>query len=85
VRLALTQEQADKFHLKPILKYDRRDNRYYEAIETEALGQSEIFKILRDHLNRLCPGRIRKDVHEREIVERFKMERALQRLNGGRK
>ena len=79
-RLALTQTQADDLKLKPIWKYDRRDNRYYEAIETEALGQSRIFKILRDYLNRLCPERIRKDVHEREIAERAKTERTLRRL-----
>jgi hypothetical protein len=78
-RLALTRTQADDLGLKPIWKYDKRDRHHYEAIETEALGQSRIFKILRDHLNRLCPERIRKEVHEREIVERAKMERTLRR------
>jgi hypothetical protein len=56
-RLALTKEQADFYHLEPIIKLDNRYKpaREHEAIETEALRQSVIVDIVRTRLSELLP------------------------------
>ena len=61
-----------------IRKPDRRYKpvRYHDAVETEALGQSEIVAIVRDHLDHLLPEPIG-DVLERERRERGQVARLL--------
>jgi hypothetical protein len=54
-RLALTQEQATRHGLTPISKYDGRDKKHHDAIETEALNQAVIVEILRSRLDELIP------------------------------
>ena len=68
-RLAITADQAEG--LPVIQKPDRRYKpvRYHDAVETEALGQSEIVAIVRGHLDNLLPEPIG-DVLERERQER---------------
>ena len=53
-RIAITEEQAHSHSLTPIPKPDKRFRpvRHYDAIETEALKQTEIQRILTERLNR---------------------------------
>ncbi len=68
-RLAITAVQAEG--LPAIRKPDRRYKpiRYHDAVETEALGQSEIVAIVRGQLDDLLPEPIG-DVLERERQDR---------------
>jgi hypothetical protein len=77
-RLALTAEQAQD--LPRIIKTDRRyaDGRPHEAVETEALSQTEIVRIVREALDALLPEPLA-DVLEREEQERAAMRRRLRR------
>jgi hypothetical protein len=50
-RLALTEEQVEMFDLPVIEKYDARTRKHYPAVETEALGQDLIERLVRDALN----------------------------------
>jgi hypothetical protein len=68
-RLALTAAQAAEYHLTPIQKYDERDKKYHDAIETEALNQSVIVSIVRARLDALIPEAI-EAVQVREKRER---------------
>ena len=56
-RLALTQEQVDRYDLPVIEKHDRRynDDHPHEAVETEALSQTIIVEIVRNRLEQLLP------------------------------
>jgi hypothetical protein len=75
-RLALTQEQAPKYKLTPISKFDKRDRKFHDAIETEALSQEIIVETLRDHLDALLPEPL-KAVLEREERQRKEVFRIL--------
>jgi hypothetical protein len=57
-RLALTQEQVDRYVLPRIHKTDKRfkgSRGVHEAVETEALSQGIIVNILRERLEQLLP------------------------------
>src|SRR5215217_9226795 len=56
-RLAITQDQADERNLTAISKPDKRFKpvQYFDAIETEALRQVEIQRILRERLDAELP------------------------------
>lgn len=69
-RVALTQPQADERGLTPISKYDERDQKYHDAIETEALGQETIIGLLRTRLQELLPDSMYTNVRERAYTER---------------
>jgi hypothetical protein len=79
-RLALTQAQVDQYDLPVIEKRDRRysDGHPHEAVETEALSQSIIVEIVRDRLDQLLPEPLQ-SVHEREVRQRAKIRRLLER------
>jgi hypothetical protein len=77
-RLALTQAQADANGLEPMSRYDGRDKKYHDAIETEALGQTAIVKILRDRLEELLPEPL-EVVTKREERQRRQILKLLQR------
>jgi hypothetical protein len=80
-RLAITEAQVRANDLPVISKPDRRYKpvRYHDAVETEALGQSVIVGIVRDHLDGLLPEPLA-DVHEREQAQRAKVRTALARI-----
>jgi hypothetical protein len=56
-RVAITEEQVLNYDLPRIRKPDRRYKpvRHHDAVETEALGQSIIVALVRDHLDDLLP------------------------------
>jgi hypothetical protein len=77
MRLALTREQVDDYHLPVIIKHDRRytDGRPHEAVETEALRQTVLVDILRARLTALLPEPLAR------VLERERRQRAaIQRL-----
>ena len=86
-RIALTEEQVDRYRLRKwvITKTDRRykdeSRGTHQAVEAEALGQKRIIRIVRDQLNALLPEPLA-DVLEREARQRTTMRRLLRR--GGR-
>jgi hypothetical protein len=84
--LALTQEQVDDYDLPKIEKRDRRysDGRPHEAVETEALSQTVIVEIVRDRLEQLLPEPLNR-VQVRAQRQRAVIQRALHKLNGGRR
>jgi hypothetical protein len=77
-RVALTPDQVVEHALPSVVKRDRRydDGHEHEAWETEALGQSLIVTLLRDHLDALLPEPLA-DVLERERIERVDVARIL--------
>ena len=83
-RLALTQEQVDQYNLPVIEKHDRRynDGRPHQAVETEALSQTIIVKIVRDRLEQLLPEPLATVLLLAER-ERVVIKKALHKLNGG--
>jgi hypothetical protein len=80
-RLALTQQQVERYALPTIEKSDRRysDGRPHEAVETEALSQTIIVDIVRSRLQELLPEPLAR-VQERAEHQRAKIERALRKL-----
>jgi hypothetical protein len=85
-RLALTRAQVDQYDLPVIKKRDRRynDHRPHDAVETEALSQTIIVRIVSDRLEQLLPEALA-TVQERAERERAVIQRALHKLNGGRR
>jgi hypothetical protein len=47
-RVAVTQEQIEKYNLPTIPKWDAETKKFYDAVETEALGQGLVVQLLRD-------------------------------------
>jgi hypothetical protein len=82
-RLALTEEQADAYDLRrlAIVKRDGRyiDGRPHEAIETEALRQQVIVRIVRGRLDQLLPEPL-EDLCAREREQRAAVAAALEAL-----
>jgi hypothetical protein len=80
VRLAITEEQVNRYSLPRISKPDRRYKPplYHDAVETEALGQNIIVDIVRTWLDSLLPEPI-EDVLERETRQRDEAARMLSR------
>ena len=78
-RIALA-EQVEQYGLPRITKHDRRckDQRPHEMVETEALSQTVIVGILRDHLDRLLPEPLER------VQERAEAQRAELLRHGGR-
>ena len=59
-RIALTEEQVNRYDLPRLLKEDKRydedsPHRWHEAVETEALNQQIIVDIVRRRLNTMLP------------------------------
>jgi hypothetical protein len=82
-RLALTEAQVEKYKLSVIPKWDGRDRKYHDAVETEALSQAVIVGILLTRLELRLPQPL--DVLEqRERRQRAEIRRRLER-NGKRK
>jgi hypothetical protein len=77
-RLAVTAGQVDEFALEPITKRDRRyrDGRRHQAVETEALSQQVLTRLLTDRLDALLPEPL-EDVLERERAQRAEIARIL--------
>ncbi len=77
-RIAITKEQARERDLTAISKPDRRFKpvRYYDAIETEALKQAEIQRILTQHLDSELPEPL-ETVREREEQQRVQVRSRL--------
>lgn len=75
-RLALTRQQVRRYKLTVIQKYDGRDKKWHDAVETEALSQRVIVKIVRSRLKALLPEPLAA-VLEREEVERERLRRFL--------
>jgi hypothetical protein len=80
-RIALTEEQVDKYGLRSlaIRKADRRYKppRFHDAIETEALKQNVIVGIIRNALDAELPEPLA-TVLEREKRQRAAVQRLLQ-------
>jgi hypothetical protein len=78
-RLALTEEQAERYNLPRIIKNDRRFKNgrgRHEAVETEALSQRIIIEIVRNRLDELLPEPL-SGVQERAESEREAIRRQL--------
>jgi hypothetical protein len=75
-RLALTEAQARQYKLTPIRKFDKRDGKHHDAIETEALSQSVIVETLRTRLTGLLPEPLAR-VRAREEHQRRRLRRLL--------
>jgi hypothetical protein len=73
-RIAVTEKQAHSHSLTPISKPDKRFRpvRYYDAIETEALKQTEIQRIVTERLDRELPEPL-DEVLSREGEQRVHM------------
>jgi hypothetical protein len=80
-RVALTEAQVTEFDLPVISKPDKRYRpvRYFDAVETEALGQARIVAALRARLDELMPEPL-DDVLEREQRERAEVAEQLRSL-----
>jgi len=79
-RLALTEEQVDRYDLPRIIKTDRRFKNgggTHEAVETEALSQRIIVDLLRERLGQLLPEPL-ESVHERAEQERSRIRRLIE-------
>jgi hypothetical protein len=91
-RVALTEDQVREFDLPIISKLDRRygegrRGEYFEAVETEALGQARIVNIVRARLDELLldmTGETIEVVEERERQERAAVAQVLEQLREGR-
>jgi hypothetical protein len=81
-RVAITEAQIEEHSLTPILKTDGRSNKTYAAVETEALGQGLIVKLLRDRLEQLMPAYRIEAVRAREASERRRLLKQLAVLKG---
>jgi hypothetical protein len=77
-RLALTREQVRDNGLPVIIKHDRRfkDGGAHEAVETEALSQGVIVRIVRQRLDALLPMPL-DDFLAREARQRAGLRRLL--------
>jgi hypothetical protein len=80
-RIAITEEQVEE---RGLTKVEKMDNRFkparpYLAVETEALKQTEIQRILRSELDKMLP-RTLEEVAERERQQRILVREALARL-----
>ena len=77
-RVALTAGQVEEFGLPVISKPDKRHKpvRYFNAVETEALGQGRIVDLVRTRLDELMPEPLA-DVLERQRVERVEVAGVL--------
>ena len=80
-RIAITSEQIAAYDLVVKFKTDRRykDGRPHEAVETEALGQERIVRLVRATLDAMLPEPL-EDVLEREEAERGPVRDALRRM-----
>ena len=80
-RIALTAEQVEEHNLPVISKPDRRYKpvRHHDAVETEALGQSNIVAAVRTRLDELMPEPIER-VLERQERERAQVAEQLRRF-----
>lgn len=78
-RLAITEKQIKARKLTVIQRLDGRTKKYNDAVETEALGQATIIKILRKRLDELLPEPL-DDVLEREADQRELVTAALDKL-----
>lgn len=83
-RVALTRQQVDHNDLPVISKPDRRYKpvRYYDAVETEALGQARIVAVVRARLDELLPEPLT-DVLERQRRQRTEVADQLRRIAEG--
>jgi hypothetical protein len=77
-RLAITRMQVEERELLPVRKEDKRFNppRAFEAVETEALGQTEIMALLTARLDALAPEPL-SEVLGREEVQRVRVRERL--------
>jgi hypothetical protein len=84
IKIALTERQVKASVRLQRLSITKLDKRYkppkaYEAIECEALGQGELTRLIRRHLDRLLPEPIER-VRVREQAQREQMRAALAKL-----
>jgi len=77
VRLALTTEQVQHYDLPIIDKWDARTKSYHDAVETEALGQAEIIRLLEEALQAMLPEPL-DDVEARAEEQREAIRRLLE-------
>src|SRR5215203_3015828 len=82
-RVATTREQIGERRLVEIDKPDHRFKpvRYFKAVETEALGQSEIQRILTEEIEERLPQPVA-EIREREREQRVQVREALKHLYG---
>jgi hypothetical protein len=79
-RLAITSVQVQERGLPVVSKPDHRYKpvRFFDAVETEALGQREIRRLLEERLEELLPEPL-ESVRERERQQREEFRRLLSR------
>jgi hypothetical protein len=77
-RIAITKDQAHDRNLTAISKPDKRFKpvQYYDAIETEALRQTEIQRILTERLDAELPETL-SEVTQREKQQRVQVRKSL--------
>jgi hypothetical protein len=80
-RVAITEEQVRARDLPRIRKPDRRYKpvRHHDAVETEALGQSTIVALVRDHLDFLLPEPLDDASREQQATVRATLTRIARR------
>jgi hypothetical protein len=81
-RLALTEEQVQRYSLPRITKTDQRFKNgggMHEAVETEALSQRIIVEIVAHRLEQLLPEPL-ETVHERENEQQQQIQQLLAQL-----
>lgn len=78
MRLAITGEQVRERGLPVVSKPDRRYKplRYFDAVETEALGQRELRRLLEERLQAMLPEPL-EIVRERESEQKRRARRLL--------
>jgi hypothetical protein len=82
-RMAITEAQVAEYDLPVIVKHDRRynDGRPHQAVETEALSQQVLTRMLTEHLDGLLPEPL-DHVLERERDQRAALARILREAEG---
>jgi hypothetical protein len=82
-RIAITQEQVDQHNLTVIRKYDGRDRKYHDAVETEALGQGLLTQLLRAELDLRMPESRLQEVRDEEDRQRRALAEYLDGFDPG--
>jgi hypothetical protein len=79
-KVAITPEQVRAHNFPTVDKYDYRFKpaRAFQAVETEALGQAEIVRLLTERLDEMVPEPLA-EVREREKRQRVQVRERLAR------
>jgi hypothetical protein len=76
-RVAITERQVVKHDLPKIMKKDKRTNKTHPSVETEALGQRHIIRLLRHRLAQILPEGQRNRVLAKQKREQLQIAKEL--------